>query len=61
MKFENNLKNYFLYQEDNIIKKIYFIINSFFSALSKYKKSYSQGAMDLILDNIFSKKKMVFM
>lgn len=60
MKLESKLKNHFLYQKDNIIKKIYVIINSYFSALRDYKKSYSQGAMDLILNNIFSTKKNGF-
>ena len=60
MKLESKLKNHFLYKKDNIVKKIYVIINSYFSALRDYKKSYSQGAMDLILNNIFSTKKNGF-
>ena len=40
MKLESKLKNHFLYQKDNIIKKIYVIINSYFSALRDYSMLY---------------------
>ena len=55
MSLENKLKKKYLFSNNGIIKFLYFFFNSIICSL-KYNKSYSQGAMDLILMNIFSNK-----
>ena len=55
MNIENKLKKKFLFSGNNLVKYFYFIINKFFSTY-KYRKSYSQGSMDLILRDIFRNK-----
>ena len=55
MNIENKLKKKFLFSDNKIIRYLYFIINKFFS-IFKYRKSYSQGSMDLILRDIFRNK-----
>ena len=55
IRIDKKLKEFFLSKNSNPIKYLYFFFNRFFSKLS-YKKSYSQGSMDLILNSIFKKK-----
>ena len=56
MNLENKLKKKFLFSNKNVVKYLYLWFNKFFSSF-KYRKSYSQGAMDLILKDIFRNKK----
>lgn len=60
MNLETKIKNKYLFKNDNFFKKIYIFLNRFFSLNKSYKKSYSQGGMDLILHNIFKNKKKGF-
>ena len=60
MNLETKIKIKYLFENDNFFKKIYIFLNKYFSLNKTYKKSYSQGGMDLILQNIFKNKKKGF-
>ena len=54
------IKEKFFFNKNSPFKYIYFLINNLISRFS-FKKSFSQGSMDLILEHIFKTKKTVFM
>jgi len=56
IKIDKKFKETFLTKSDNPIKFLYFFLNKILSIFS-YKKSYSQGSMDLIFNKIFKNKK----
>ena len=54
---ENSLKKKFLYsKENNLLKKLYFIINKIFRKINNVKKSYSFGGMDLLINYLYKNK-----
>lgn len=55
-KIDKKFRDFFLSKNNNPIKYLYFFFNRIVSNLS-FKKSYSQGSMDLILNAIFGNKK----
>ena len=55
IKIDKKLKEFLLSRDKSLFKYIYLILNKFVSIFS-YKKSYSQGSMDLILSIIFKNK-----
>ena len=55
MKIDKLIKEKFFFNKNNPFKFIYYFINKI-KSLFAYKKSYSQGSMDLILSQIFKKK-----
>ena len=55
IKIDKKLKEYFLSKSNNPIKYLYFFFNKILSNLS-FKRSYSQGSMDLVLKSIFNNK-----
>ena len=59
MKIDKLLKEYFLYKKNNPLTFLYFFFNKFFSQYF-YRKSFSQGSMDLILTQIFKNKNYGF-
>jgi len=56
MKIEKKIKEKYLFEGNFITKNIYFFFNKYISKFVSFRKSYSQGAMDLILDTILKKK-----
>jgi len=53
-KFDKILKEKFLFtKNNNIFKKIYFFYQKVFSHLIKFKKSYSYGGLDLLLNHLY--------
>ena len=57
MNIEKTIKEKFLYKNYIIIKIIYLFFNRYFTLFKNFKRSYSQGSMDLILCDIFKDKK----
>ena len=57
MNIEKKIKEKFLYKNYIIIKIIYLFFNRYFTLFKNFKRSYSQGSMDLILCDIFKDKK----
>ena len=55
IKIDKKLKEFFLTKDNNFFKYLYLFLNKYLSKFS-YKKSFSQGSMDLILSTIFKKK-----
>jgi FkbM family methyltransferase len=55
IKLDKKIKEIIFSKDIRILKYLYFIFNKYLSILS-YKKSYSQGSMDLILSIIFKNK-----
>ncbi len=55
MKIDKLIKEKFFFNKNNPFKFIYYFINKI-KSLFAYKKSYSQGSIDLILSQIFKKK-----
>ena len=55
MNIEKKFKQKFIFNKKGIFRFLYFFFNKYVS-LFKYKKSYSQGSMDLIISDIFKKK-----
>ena len=53
-KFDKVLKEKFLYtKKKNIFKILYFIYHKYFSHNKKFKKSYSYGGLDLLLNHLY--------
>ena len=59
MKIDKFIKENFFLNKKSPLKYLYFFFNKFFSNYY-FNKSFSQGAMDLILDQIFKNKKKGF-
>ena len=55
IKFSSKIKEKFFFNKNSPFKYIYFLINNLISRFS-FKKSFSQGSMDLILEHIFKTK-----
>ncbi len=54
---ENFLKKKFIFSEkNNLLKKLYFIINKIFRKINNVKKSYSFGGMDLLINYLYKNK-----
>ena len=43
-------------KENNLLKKLYFIINKIFRKINNVKKSYSFGGMDLLINYLYKNK-----
>ena len=57
IKFDKILKKKLLYTEkNNIFKKLYFYYHKYFSQNNKFKKSYSYGGLDLLLNYLYKNK-----
>ena len=52
IKFDKRMKEIFLSKNNNPVKYIYFFFNKIISLFS-FKKSFSQGSMDLVLNIVF--------
>ena len=59
MKIDKFIKENLFLNKKSPLKYLYFFLNKFFS-IYYFKKSFSQGSMDLILDQIFKNKKRGF-
>ena len=54
---ENFVKKKFLYtKENNLFKKLYFFLNKFLKKTTNFKKSYSVGGIDLLLNYLYKDK-----
>ena len=54
---ENFLKKKFIFSEkNNLLKKLYFIINKIFRKINNVKKSYSFGGIDLLINYLYKSK-----
>ena len=56
IKIDKLIKERIFSKKNVFLKYIYFFLNKIFSTF-KYRKSFSQGSMDLILQHIFKDKK----
>ena len=57
MKFEEKIKQKFLYSKNLNIFKIFYFFVQFLKYKFRYKKSYSFGSQDLIIEKFFKNKK----
>ena len=56
MKFEEKIKNKYIYtKKKNLFKSIYFLYHRYLK--KSYKKSYSYGGVDLLINHFFRNKK----
>jgi len=57
-KIDNLIKEKFLFTEkSNIFKKLYFMYHKFFGHSKNFKKSYSYGGIDLLLNHLYRDKR----
>ena len=61
MNLDEKIKNKFLLSKKFNIFKLFYFINQKIRSYSKVKKSYSSNSVDLIINEIFKKKKMDYM
>ena len=54
---ENSLKKKFLYsKKNNLLKKLYFVFNKILKTKRSFKKSYSFGGIDLLINYLYKNK-----
>ena len=57
-KIDNLIKEKFLFtKKSNIFKRLYFMYHKFFGHSKNFKKSYSYGGIDLLLNHLYRDKR----